>query len=58
MSWIAEPELDHMLSDPLILSVMERDHVDLDRLRALLREIGGTLARQSIANDDSRTSRE
>jgi hypothetical protein len=45
MSWYVEPELDEVLSDPMILTVMERDQVNPDRLRAFLQDIGNTLSR-------------
>ena len=46
MSWYVEPELDEVLSDPMILTVMERDQVNPDRLRAFLQDIGNALSRQ------------
>jgi hypothetical protein len=46
MSWYVEPELDEVLSDPMILTVMERDQVNPDRLRAFLQDIGNGLSRQ------------
>jgi len=46
MSWFIEPELDEVLSDPMVLTMMERDQVNPDRLRAFLQDIGSTLSRQ------------
>jgi hypothetical protein len=46
MSWFVEPELDEILSDPMIRRVMERDQVNPDRLRAFLQDMGHTLARK------------
>ena len=34
-----EPELDDILSDPIVLSMMRGDGVDAEALRALLRTI-------------------
>jgi len=55
MSWFIEPELDEVLSDPMVRTVMERDQVDPDELRVFLHDMGHTLARQS--RDDEPESR-
>lgn len=47
MSWLMEPELDEMLSDPMVRTVMERDQVNPDELRIFLQDMGHALARQS-----------
>jgi len=47
MSWYVEPELDEVLNDPMVRTVMERDQVNADELRIFLQDMGHTLARQS-----------
>jgi len=47
MSWYVEPELDEVLSDPMVRTVMERDQVDPEHLRVFLQDMGHTLARQA-----------
>ncbi|MDB5410419.1 MAG: hypothetical protein JWL84_5331 [Rhodospirillales bacterium] len=43
MDWLyGEPTLDDMLSDPTIHAVMDRDGIDAETLRALLRDIRRT----------------
>ena len=51
MSWLIEPELDEVLSDPMVLTVMERDQVNPERLREFLQDMGNALARQPRADE-------
>ncbi len=44
MPCYAEPSLSEVLSDPLIMSVMQADRVDVPALEKSLREISGKLA--------------
>jgi hypothetical protein len=44
MQWAGEPKLEEVLSDPIIRAVMERDRVDQEGLRVLLRNATKLLA--------------
>jgi hypothetical protein len=40
MEWLyGEPRIEEMLADPVIRAVLERDRIDVDRLRILLRDV-------------------
>jgi hypothetical protein len=48
MEWLqGEPTLDDVLTDPTVLTLMERDDVDLDDLRKLLEAVRSGLEGQS-----------
>jgi hypothetical protein len=52
MCWLqGEPSLTDVLADPVVHAIMQRDNVDPDLLRALLRRIGGTMAREGALRD-------
>lgn len=38
-----EPTLEEMLSDPIVVALMDADGVDLHELRTMLKDIGRTL---------------
>ncbi len=38
MQWGGEPKLEEVLSDPIVRAMMDRDRVDLEGLRLLLRD--------------------
>ena len=38
MQWAGEPNLEEVLSDPIVRAMMNRDRVDLEGLRLLLRD--------------------
>jgi hypothetical protein len=44
MQWAGEPKLEEVLSDPIVRAVMERDRVDPEKLRLLLRDATKLLA--------------
>ena len=49
-----DPDLDTLLSDPLILSVMEADHVDPERLRGKLLRIGAEIVQRRLGRSRDR----
>jgi hypothetical protein len=51
MQWAGEPTLEEVLSDPIVRAMMERDRVDLDGLRLLLRDTTKLLALPGDAAD-------
>ena len=44
MQWAGEPKLEEVLSDPIVRAVMDRDRVDREGLRQLLRNATKLLA--------------
>jgi hypothetical protein len=44
MRWAGEPKLEEVLSDPIVRAVMDRDRVDREGLRQLLRNATKLLA--------------
>jgi hypothetical protein len=50
MRWAGEPKLEEVLSDPIVRAVMERDRVDQDGLRRLLRNTTKLLALRTSAS--------
>ena len=47
MQWAGEPKLEEVLSDPIVRAVMDRDGVDQEGLRGLLRNATRLLALRS-----------
>jgi hypothetical protein len=50
MQWAGEPTLEEVLSDPIVRAMMDRDRVDLEGLRLLLRDKTKLLA---LLSDDA-----
>jgi hypothetical protein len=51
-----DPDLDTLLSDPLIRSVMKADRVDPERLRSKLVRIGSEIAKRRLGRSRDRIS--
>jgi hypothetical protein len=56
MRWACEPKLEEVLSDPIVRAMMDRDRVDLDGLRLLLRDRTKLPALPSDATDANTAS--
>jgi hypothetical protein len=54
IQWAGEPKLEEVLSDPIVRAVMDRDRVDQDGLRVLLRNATKLLA---LPGYDAKTAR-